>query len=304
MTAQKTMTTRAWALMGLLGLIWGGSFLCNRVALAEAGVATTVALRVGGAAVVLWAYVLLARLPLPRRAWTWAAMILMGVLGNVLPFTLITWGQRSIEVGLAAILNASTAIMGVLVAALAFRDETLTPAKAFGVLLGFAGVVVVIGPGALRHLDVTSLAQLAVVGASLSYAVSGSFARRAFADTAPEVAAAGMLAGSALVMIPAALVVDGWPDRSWSPSVWGAILYLAVVASALAYLIFYRLIRVVGAGNTSLTTLLVAPVAIVLGALVYREQLPLRDYVGFALLALGLLVIDGRVLRGAREARA
>jgi drug/metabolite transporter (DMT)-like permease len=304
MTTQKTMTTRAWALMGLLGLIWGGSFLSNRLAIAEAGVATTVALRVGGAAIVLWAYVLLARLPLPRHGRTWAAMLLMGLLGNVLPFTLITWGQRSIEVGLAAILNASTAIMGVLVAALAFRDETLTPAKALGVLLGFAGVVVVIGPGALRHLDVTSLAQLAVVAASLSYAVSGSFARRAFGDTAPEVAAAGMLAGSALVMVPAALLLDGWPDRAWSPSVWGAILYLAVVASALAYLIFYRLIRVVGAGNTSLTTLLVAPVAIVLGALVYREQLPLRDYLGFALLALGLLIIDGRVLRAGPEARA
>jgi drug/metabolite transporter (DMT)-like permease len=259
---------------------------------------------VGGAAAVLWAYVGLARLPLPRSARTWVAMLLMGLLGNVLPFTLITWGQRSIEVGLAAILNASTAIMGVLVAALAFRDETLTPAKALGVALGFAGVVVVIGPGALRHLDVTSLAQLAVVAASLSYAVSGSFARRAFGDTAPEVAAAGMLAGSALVMVPAALLLDGWPDRAWSPSVWGAILYLAVVASALAYLIFYRLIRMVGAGNTSLTTLLVAPVAIVLGALVYREQLPLRDYLGFALLALGLLIIDGRLLRAGREARA
>lgn len=304
MTSQKIMTTRAWASMGLLGLIWGGSFLSNRLAIAEAGVATTVALRVGGAAVVLWAFVALARLPVPRERRTWAAFVLMGVLGNVLPFSLITWGQHSIEVGLAAILNASTAIMGVLVAALAFRDEVLTPAKALGVLVGFAGVVVVIGPGALRGFDLTSLAQLAIVGASLSYALSGSFARRAFADVAPEVAAAGMLTGSTLVMVPAALVLDGWPRAAWSPSVWGAILYLAVVASALAYLIFYRLIRQVGAGNASLTTLLVAPVAIVLGALVYGEQLPWRDYLGFALLALGLLVIDGRAFRARAEAEA
>lgn len=305
MTATKTMTTRAWAGMGLLGLIWGGSFLSNRLAIAEAGVATTVALRVGGAAVVLWGYVVAARLPIPREPRIWAAFVLMGVLGNVLPFSLITWGQHSIEVGLAAILNASTALMGVLVASLAFRDEPLTLPKGLGVAVGFAGVVVVIGPSALRHLDITSLAQLAVVGASLSYALSGSFARRAFGGTAPEVAAAGMLAGASLVMIPAALVLDGWPDRVWSPSVFGAIAYLAVVASALAYLIFYRLIRLVGAGNTSLTTLLVAPVAIVLGAVVYGEALPLRDYFGFALLTLGLVIIDGRALRHAwPEARA
>lgn len=302
---QKTMTTRAWALMGLLGLIWGGSFLCNRLAVAEAGVATVVALRVGGAALVLWAYVAWARLPVPRAPRAWGAFLVMGLLNNVVPFSLITWGQRSIESGLAAILNASTAILGVLVAALAFRDETLTPAKALGVLVGFAGVVVAIGPGALTSLDVTSLAQLAVLGASLSYAVSGAFARRAFAGVAPEVAAAGMLGASALVAVPAALLIDGWPERGWAPATWGAILYLAVVASALAYLIFYRLLARVGAGNASLTTLLVAPVAIVLGALVFGEALPLRAYGGFALLALGLLVLDGRLLRGARrEARA
>lgn len=304
MTAQKTMTTGAWVQMGLLACIWGGSFLSNRLAIDEAGVATVVALRVSGACAILWGYVLLRGLPVPRAPRLWAAFLIMGIVNNALPFSLITWGQLSIESGLAAILNASTAILGVLVAALAFRDERLTPAKALGVTVGFAGVVTVIGPASLRTFDVTSLAQLAVLAASLSYAISGAFARSVLGGLPPEVAAAGMLTGSSVVMLPAALIFDGLPEQAWSPAVWGGILYLAVVASALAYLIFYGLLRKVGAGNASLTTLLVAPVAILLGAVVLGEALPLRAYLGFALLALGLLIIDGRAFGRRAEAGA
>ena len=292
---QKTMTTRAWAEMALLGLIWGASFLSNRVALEEAGVASTVAVRVGGACIVLWAWVLWRGYRLPRDPRLWAAFLVMGLLNNALPFSLITWGQLTIESGLAAILNAATAIMGVLVAAMAFRDERLTAVKGAGVVVGFAGVVTVIGIDALTGFDLTSLAQLAVLGASLSYALSGVFARVMARGLEPEVAAAGMLTGSSLIMIPAALLIDGLPAAAWSAPVWGALGYLAVVSTALAYLIFYRLLRSAGAGNTSLVTLFVAPVAIVLGALVFDEALPLRAYAGFGLLALGLVILDGRL---------
>lgn len=303
MTTQKAMTARAWAEMGLLSLLWGGSFLSVGLAAPTAGVATTVALRVAGACLLLWAWVLWRGLPLPRGPRVWGALVIMGLLNNALPFSLIAWGQLSIESGLAAILNAATAVFGVLVAATVFRDERLTATKALGVGLGFAGVVVVIGPASLRTLDVTDLAQLAVLGASLSYALSGALARLALGGLAPEVAAAGMLTSSAAIMLPAAVLLDGLPEAGWAPSVWLGILYLAVMSSAVAYLIFYRLLRLVGAGNASLTTLLVAPVAVVLGALVLHEDLPARAYAGFAVLALGLLVLDGRVggrLRGAR----
>lgn len=296
MTEQKTIGPRGWGGLALLGLIWGASFLANRIALEEAGVATTVALRVAGAAAVLWAVNLVRGLPVPRGGRVWGAFLLLGLAGNALPFTLIVWAQRFIESGLAAILNASTAVMGVLVAALAFRDERLTPRKALGVTVGFGGVVVVIGPQALGAFDATSLAQLAILGAALSYAVSAILGRLVLRGLPPEVTAAGMLTGASVVMAPAALLTDGWPDRGWSGPTWAALLYLAVVASAAAYLIFFRLLRSVGAGNTALVTLLVAPVAILLGALVYREALPLRSYAGFAVLALGLAVLDGRLL--------
>lgn len=297
MTDQKTIGAWGWAGMGLLSLIWGGSFLANRVALEETGVASTVAFRVAVAGLVLWTFNLARGLPLPREPRIWGAFLLLGVVNNAIAFSLIVWGQTSIESGLAAILNASTAVMGVLVASLAFRDERLTRRKSLGVALGFAGVVVVIGPGALRSFDIASLAQLAILGASLSYAVAGILGRIVTRGVVPEVAAAGMLLGSSLVMVPAALVIDGWPAAGWSASTWGALLYLAIACSAVAYLIFYRLLRSVGAGNTSLVTLMIAPVAILLGAIVYGEALPLRAYAGFAVLALGLVILDGRPLR-------
>ena len=304
MTRQKTIGPWGWAGIATLSLIWGGSFLANRVALEEAGVATTVALRVAGGAVLLWVANLLRGLRVPRDPRLWAAFLLMGLVNNVIPFSLIVWGQRSIESGLAAILNASTAVMGVLVAALAFRDERLTARKGLGVALGFAGVVVVIGPGALMAFDVTSAAQLAILGASLSYAVAGVVGRVVLRGTEPEVAAAGMLLMSSLVMLTSALVIDGWPEGPWRASTWGAILYLALLCTAVAYMIFYRLLRGIGAGNTSLATLTIAPVAILLGAIAYGEALPLRAYAGFAVLAFGLAVIDGRVSWPGRAQRS
>jgi drug/metabolite transporter (DMT)-like permease len=146
MSDQKSISLLGWTEMGLLSLIWGGSFLANRIALEEAPVLTTVALRVFGAALVLWVIVVARRLQVPRPGRIWGAFLLMGLINNALPFSLIVWGQQSIASGLAAILNASTAILGVLVAALAFRDERLTTRKLWGVALGFGGVVVVIGP--------------------------------------------------------------------------------------------------------------------------------------------------------------
>lgn len=304
---QKTMTPLALVLMGLLGLIWGASFLSNRIALTEVGVLTVVAFRVGGAAAVLWLWLWARGVRLPRGGRIWLAFLGIGITNNALPFTLITWGQTSIESGLAAILNASTAIFAVLAAALALRDERLTRARAAGVATGFAGVVTVIGPAALTTLDPTSMGQLAMIGAAMSYAVSGVLIRLVFRGQPPEVVTAGVLTGASLVMIPLALMREGLPSPHHSAQVWAALAYLAAVSTAIAYLIYYRLIALAGAGNTGFVTLLVAPVAIVLGAIVFHEALPLRAFAGFALLAAGLAILDGRLLardRGAASGKA
>lgn len=295
MTQQRTISLTAWALLALLALIWGGSYLSNRAALEQVPVFTTVAFRVSGAAAALWLYVALRRLPVPFTPSLALRFLAMGILNNVIPFTLIVWGQQHIPSGLAAILNAATAILAVLIAALVFADERLTRAKAIGVTIGFVGVCVIVGPTTLTQFDITSLGQLAMLGAALSYALSSTYARIALSGLRPEVSAAGMLAAAALVMVPAALWADGLPTLAYTPATWAALGYLAFLSSAFAYVIFYRVLTLAGAGNLQLVTLLVGPVAVALGALAYAETLQPNEYAGFAVIALGLLIIDGRL---------
>ncbi|MBW4983388.1 DMT family transporter [Mameliella sp. CS4] len=296
---QTSLSPRAWAELILLGLIWGGSFLAIRTALDEIGPLTSVLFRTGIAALVLWPVILWRGIALPSGWRTWRALLVMGVLNNVIPFTLMAWGQLHIPSGLTSILNATTAIFGVLVAAAVFADERLTTRKALGVTLGFAGVVTAIGPAALLNLDLTSTAQLAVIAGTLSYACAGAWARVHLRGLAPLAAAAGMLTSSTLVMAPLTLMTEGLPSLALSSATWIGILYYALIATALAYLLYYRVLAMAGAGNLMLVTLLIPPVAIALGALVRKEDLHPGAYAGLALLALGLTILDGRLYRRA-----
>ncbi len=297
---QQRLTPRAWALLLLLALIWGGSFLSNRAALADVGVLMTVAFRVAGAALALWLYIWLRRLPVPRERRYLALFLTMGFLNNVIPFTLIVWGQTHVESGLASILNAATAIFTVVLTALVFPDERMTLRKAIGVGLGFLGVALAMGLNHLGALDPRALGQIAILGAAVSYACAAAFARVAVKGLRPEVSAAGMLTGASLVMVPLALWFEGAPSLDYAPATWVALGYLAFAASALAYLLYYAVLQTAGAGNLSLVTLLIPPIAIVLGAVVYGEALHLTAYLGFGLLALGLLILDGRIGRRRR----
>ncbi|NBT30877.1 MAG: DMT family transporter [Rhodobacteraceae bacterium] len=297
---QKSISPRAWALMFLLGTLWGASFLCNKVALTEVGVLTIVGFRAVIAAVALWLWVFMTRAPVAITRRALAGFAAMGLLNTALPFTLIVWGQQHIESGLAAILNASTAIFAVPLAALIFADEHLTWRKGLGVVVGFFGVATAIGLQNLIHLDLTSTAQLSCLSATLCYAVAAPVARVTLRDVRFDVSAAGMMTAAAIYMVPAALWVEGVPSFGYQATTWAAILYIALASSAVASLLYYRVLGMAGAGNLSLVTLLVAPMAIVLGAVVYGEALPARAFVGFALLAAGLLIINGKFPKVAR----
>lgn len=297
MTPQTSLSSRAWTELVLLGLIWGGSFLAIRTALDEIGPLTSVLHRTGWATLVLWAVVAVKRLPLPKDPKVWGAFVVMGLLNNVIPFSLMAWGQLHIPTGLTSIFNAATAVFGIVVAALVFADEKLTARKALGVGIGFLGVCLAIGLDALRAFDTTSLAQLAIVAGTLSYALAGAWARKRLGGIPPVIAAAGMLTGSTLCMLPLVLTVEGVPSLSLAASTWAAIGYYAIVATALAYLLYYRVLAMAGSGNLLLVTLLIPPVAITLGALVRDETLHPGEYLGFAVLALGLSIIDGRLWR-------
>lgn len=287
-------TPRAWAELGLLGAIWGATFLSVRVALDATPVLWVVAHRVGWAALVLWAVALLRREAVPRDPRVWGALAAMGLLNNVVPFTLQAWAQLHVPSGLVGILNAGTAVFGMLAAALFLADERFSRTRAFGTGLGTAGVVVAIGPAALRDIDPTSLAQLAVVLSTISYALAGVWARLRLRGLSPVVMAAGMLTASTLTMIPMAALVHGAPPMPGARTV-GALAYLTLGATAGAYLLYFRVLAMAGSANLLLGTLVVAPVAILLGAVFLGETLAPRHLAGFALLASGLAVIDGRL---------
>lgn len=301
---QKDMTAQAWANLAALSAIWGCVFLAVRIALDEIGPFTAVAFRIALAAPVLWIVVAWMGLEVPRGWRVWGAFGVMGLLNNVVPFTLQAWGQIHIESGLVAIFNAMTAIFGVLVAAIFLADERLTPRKLIGTALGLAGVITAIGLSSLGNLDLRSLAQLAVLLSTVCYAFAGVWARRHLGHLSPHMAAAGMLTASSVMIVPLAFAVEGLPSLSYAADTWAAIAFYSVVATAGAYLLYYRVLALAGSGNLMLCTLLIAPIAIVLGAVVRGEVLPPQAYTGFAILAVGLLVIDGRIFRRRTPSRA
>lgn len=293
-TPSPSMSPQAWALLGMLALLWGTSFLGNRLALQGMGPLSIVAVRTCGAALLLWLIVLARGLPVPRD-WTLAPkFVVIGTVNCAWPFSLIAWGQQYIPSSLAGILNAAGAIFGVVVAALILRDERLTPRKALGVLIGFCGVVVAIGPDALRGLSLTSVGQFAIIGAAVCYAFGAAYTRFVTRALAPEVGAAGMMTGAAVWQVPVALTFEGVPGFDGPPSVGFALIWLVMGCTTAAYLVYFRVLARAGAGNASLVTLMIPPVAIVAGALVFGERLTLNELLGFAVIAVGLLILNSR----------
>ena len=300
---RTTMNGTDWLILSALALIWGGAFFFIGIAVRHVPPLTYVWLRLTIAAAGMWAYLWLKgqRAQLPRQVW--GSILVLAILNNALPFVLIGWGEIHIASGLAAILNATTPIWGVLVAHFLTHDERMTPRKLAGVLLGFAGVVIMMGPALLSNLGVGATAQLACVLASLVYALAAVWARRFKAmGISPLSVTTGQLTAGALVMLPLSLIVDRpWTHPMPPLGAWAAIAALALLCSAFAYVLYFRLIDTSGATNAMLVTLLVPPVAILLGSLFLGETLAPQDFAGLGLIALGLAAIDGRLLRAGRR---
>ncbi|UGA55686.1 DMT family transporter [Vibrio sp. VB16] len=299
------MNSKVWFMLILLSILWGGSFFFVGIAVNELPPITIVTLRVGIAAATLWAIALMIGLRPPKSLKVWGTFLTMGLLNNVVPFVLIVWGQTQIASGLASILNAATPIFTVVVAGLLLADERPTPLKLFGVSLGFIGVVVMIGIPTSNG-EGKLLAQLAIVAATLSYAFAGVYGRR-FKSLGlnPVVTAAGQVTASTLILLPIALTVDGPIELlSTSTKTWAAITGLAVFSTAIAYVLYFKILELAGATNVLLVTLLVPVSAVLLGLLFLNESLALIHFLGMLLIALGLSFIDGRLWRRIRSAFA
>lgn len=287
-----------------LSILWGGSFFFIGVAVKELPPFTIVTLRVGLAAIALLIVCRIMGLRLPREGRIWRAFFAMGILNNIIPFCLIVWGQTHIASGVASILNATTPLFTVIVAHFLTVDEKLSPKKLAGVLIGFVGVATMIGPSALGGSGSNLWGQLAILGAATSYAFAGIFGRRFKAmGVAPLMTATGQISSSTLMLIPVALLIDQpWTLAMPSISTWGALLGIALLSTALAYLLFFRILSSAGATNLALVTFLIPVSAILLGSLVLGEQLEMKHFAGMAMIAAGLIAIDGRLLRRLKTA--
>jgi drug/metabolite transporter (DMT)-like permease len=295
---RSQMNRGDWLLLLVLALIWGGAFLFIDVAVHHVAPLTYVWLRVTIGAAGLWSYLIVRgeRVSLPKEVW--GSILLLALLNNAIPFTLFGWSQTHIASGLASILNATTPIWGVVVAHFLTKDERMSPRRLTGVVLGFGGIVLMLGPSILSSLGTGALAEIACVAAALSYALAAVWARRfKRLGISPISITTGQLTAAALIMLPMSMIVDKPWTHSFPPAgALAAITALALLCTAIGYVLYFQLIDRAGATNALLVTLLVPPVAILLGSLFLGETLAPQDFGGLALIALGLAAIDGRLL--------
>lgn len=292
----KQMGPAEWALLLALSVLWGGTFFFYKILDAELPLFTIVLGRVGIAAVALNACLMMRGDKMPASPRIWSSFILMGLLNNVIPFTLIAWGETRISSGLASILNATTPIFTVIAAQFLTADERLGWSKGFGVLCGFLGVAILIGRDAVTGLGAEELAgQLACLLAAFVYAFAGIYGRR-FAGMPPIKLATGQVSASTIVLIPLAFLLEApWTLPLPSLSAWEAMLGSALLSTALAYMLYFRILAAAGATNLLLVTFLLPVSALLLGVFVLGETIAPRSFAGMAVIGLGLAAIDGRL---------
>jgi len=297
------MTARDWLLLWVLSVLWGGAFFFAAVAVKEVPPLTLVLCRVGIAALILFVFIKFKGEQIPL-GWSFLSIfMMMGFFNNLIPFSLLFWAQTAIPSGLASILNATTPIFSIVVAHFLLSDEKMAANKIAGAVLGFAGVAVLFGGDALSGVSISTLGILACLGAALSYGFASVFGRRyRTLGITPSIGALGQLSVTTIMMIPIVMFFDQpWTLTMPGTEAIGAIVSLAVASTALAYLIYFRVLETAGAVNAALVTLLVPLTAIFLGTVFLDEELAVRHYFGMALILVGLIAVDGRLMARIRN---
>ncbi len=296
-SSHQVMGPTEWAMLVVLSAIWGGSFYFFAVIIKELPVFTIVFFRVFLASAALWAFLLLTRQTVSITSTMWKNFFLMGFFNNVIPFSLIVWGETKVAPGLAAVLNATTPFFSVIVAHLSTQNEKLTWNRMAGALVGLSGVAALVGFDAMKNLGSDLVYQLAIVGASISYGICTIFGRR-LAGIPPLVSSASQTAASSLMLLPLMFFIDQ-PQYLNMPStnVLVSLLALALLCTATAYVIFFNIVKRAGMTNVTLVTFLVPVSAMMLGALFLNEQISTRHFLGMAVIGIGLALIDGRIPR-------
>ncbi len=304
MANTPTMDSKSWLMLMILSVIWAGSFLLTEIALEELPPLSIMTARVTIGAVGLYAMMRFAGVSFPRGhavkpLTMFGAFMVLGFLNNVIPFSVLVWGQTHLSASLASIMNATMPLFTVILAHYFTMDEKITSNKLVGVLIGISGVAVIVGEHGIDFSSGSNFAKIAILGAPLSYAVAALIARRFAAwNLSPLFVAFGQSAAAALVALPLATFVENPWGISVSGTGWVTLIALGLLCSSVAYLIYFRLIAVAGATNTSLITLTIPPFAVLSGVLLLGESLSVVQLVGMTLILVGLIVTDGRLKLG------
>jgi drug/metabolite transporter (DMT)-like permease len=296
------MTRRTWGMLVTLSVLWGCSFPFIKVALGGVPPLTLVFARVVIAALALTPVVLLTRTSLPRSCALWGAFFVMALLNNVVPWSLSFWAQQSLPSTLGAILNATTPLCSVVIGHFFLADERLLANRLAGVIVGFIGVAVLIDPSQLLYGGERLLPELAFLAAAISYAFSGVVGRKfARLRVSALQSSCGQMTASAILMAPLALAIERpWTSPMPNTTQLLAVVGLGIFSTALAYLLFFRILSRAGATNVMLVTLLAPVTAVFIAGVFLGERPEARDLLGMAFIAAGLSLIDGRPIAWAR----
>jgi drug/metabolite transporter (DMT)-like permease len=292
-------TSRDWLLFGLISFFWGSSYLFIKIGIETLSPLTLIAGRLFFGSLVLGLALRLARVSLPRDRATYGKLAVMAVFNIVLPFSLITWGERYIDSSLAAILQATTPLFTIVIGSLALAEEAITLNRLVGLIVGFGGVVVLFSHGLSGGSTSSLPGEIALILSSISYAAGNVFVRVRMRGFHPTVPAFFQVTFALLITTVLALVLESPIHLPDTPRALFAIVWLGVFGSSLAYLIYFRLVHVLGATRMSLITYVMPVVGIVMGVLVLSESIDLRTVLGTAIILAGVGLVSSR--RGARR---
>ena len=243
----------------------------------------------------MYCFITLKGIALPKDRQSWFALAIMGLLNNAIPFSAIVFGQQYITGGMASILNSTTAFFGVLLSGLLLKDEAITTPKIIGGILGIIGVVIIMGLETLSALSLTNIGQILIIVSSVSYAFASIWGKVQVKNMGVEVTATGMLITSSIWMFILATMVEGLPFETLSLRSTMSILTFAVLCTAVAYLLYFAILKQAGAANLTLVTIVIPPFALILDALALSEMVTLQELLGFAVISAGLLIISGKL---------
>jgi drug/metabolite transporter (DMT)-like permease len=306
MSNTPKLDATGWGLIAILTLLWGGAFYMIEVGLRSFPPITLVFIRMAFAVPPMWIAMRFMGERLPTDMRIWALLAVVGAFNCALPFTLFFWGQQYLDSGYASILNATTPLWGVITAHFMTADEKATPSRIVGVLVGLAGIMVMVGPEAMKGVSDNLLAQLACLISTVFYSLAAIFGRRlSQTSLTPMAVATGQTMTAALMMVPIMLVIDQ-PWTMSTPRLDSVLagLAIALISTALAYVLYFRLIDRSGASNAQLVAFLMPILAVALGVAFLNESLSSGQVAGAVLIAFGLAIIDGRLFARLAPRRA